>query len=69
MGNFNARIGRKTDNKETAVENFGMGNRDGRGGMLIDFALKNKLQTTNSFFYKKLYRKWIWRESHNYVKK
>lgn len=57
MDDFSAKIGKKEDNKEIAMRNFGIGDRNDRGRMLIDFALRNSLQITNSFFYKKPYRK------------
>ena len=42
MGDFNAKIGKKEDNKETAMGNFGIGDRNNRGKMLIDLALKKQ---------------------------
>jgi exonuclease III len=57
MGDFNAKIGKKEDSKETAMANFGIRDRNDRGRMLIDFALKNNLQIKNSFFYRKPHRK------------
>ena len=68
MGGFNAKIGNKEDTKEITLGNFGIGDRNERGRMLIDFALKNNLRITDSFFYKKLHRKWIWTGSNNSIK-
>ena len=58
-GDFNAKIGKKEDAKEIAMGNFGIGHRNERGRTLLDFALKNNLLITSSFFYKRSHRKWI----------
>ena len=53
MEDFNAKVGNKEDTKEITMGNFGIGDRNERGRMLIDLALKNNLRIANSFFYKK----------------
>ena len=68
MGDSNAKIGKKEDTKEIAMGYFGIGDRNERGRMLFDFELKNNLQITNNFFYKKPHRKWTWRGPNNSVK-
>ncbi|KAI5737947.1 hypothetical protein M8J77_001036 [Diaphorina citri] len=59
MGDFNARIGEK-QHGESAIGNFGYGRRDERGSRLVDFAEKEGLQIINSFFKKKVHRKYTW---------
>ncbi|XP_072043116.1 craniofacial development protein 2-like [Amphiura filiformis] len=44
MGDFNAQVGKKDDEKETSVGNFGYKKRNERGDLLVDFAEANKLK-------------------------
>ncbi len=52
MGGFNAKIGMKNDG-ESAVGHFGIGAMNRRGGQLVEFAERNRLRITNTFFHKK----------------
>ncbi len=52
MGDFNAKIEMKNYG-ESAVGHFGTGTRNGRGDQLIEFAERNRLRITNTFFHKK----------------
>ena len=58
LGDFNAKIG--TGNTELCTGKFGLGTRNDRGDMLINFSLKHKLKIMNSFFEKKAQRRWTW---------
>ncbi|KAL1447418.1 hypothetical protein WDU94_003530 [Cyamophila willieti] len=60
MGDFNAGIGCKKDASETAVGNFGFGDRNDRGDRLVEFAEQEQLCILNSHFKKKPHRKWTW---------
>ena len=60
MGDFNAKIGKKTEG-ETAVGNHGIGTRNERGQMLVEFAEARSLSIMNTFFEKRLERKWTWK--------
>ena len=61
MGDFNAKIG--TGNSDQCIGKFGCGMRNANGDRLINFSLKHKLKTMNSFFEKKAYRRWTWKQS------
>ena len=60
IGDFNAKVGQKRSG-ETAVGNFGIGNRNDRGDLLVEFAERNQLKIMNTFFQKKANRKWTWK--------
>ncbi|XP_044759008.1 craniofacial development protein 2-like [Coccinella septempunctata] len=60
-GDFNAKVGLKSNNSETALGGFGSEGRNDRGEMLLGFLLQNNLFLMNSFFYKKLNRRWTWK--------
>ena len=60
MGDFNAKIGKKTAG-ETALGNHGVDSRNERGQILVNFAENHSLKIMNTFFYKKVHRKWTWK--------
>ncbi|XP_069982193.1 uncharacterized protein [Penaeus vannamei] len=60
MGDFDAKIGKKTEG-ETAVGNHGIGTRNERGQMLVDFKETRPLNIMKTFFEKRLERKWTWK--------
>lgn len=60
MGDFNAKTGCKKDEAETALGNHGIGVRNDRGEMLVQFLLQHNLYVINTFFKKKANRKWTW---------
>ncbi|XP_069970249.1 craniofacial development protein 2-like [Penaeus vannamei] len=51
IGNFNAKIGKNTE--ETVIGNHGIGTRNERGQMLVDFAEARSLNIMNTFFEKR----------------
>ena len=61
MGEFNAKIGECQPEEENIQGKFGYGERNKRGGMLLEFAARHKLVIiANSFFTKHKYRYWTW---------
>lgn len=59
MGDFNVKIGMKID--EASVGLHGIGRRNDRGQMLVNYLEANKFYAMNIFFFnKKRHRKWTW---------
>ena len=67
IGDFNAKVGRKEQGERT-VGNFGLGERNSRGQMLVEFAAQNKMKIMNTFFQKPQKRKWTWQGPNRTVK-
>lgn len=61
MGDFNAKIGRRTQTDAPSIGDFGLGTRNSRDQMLMDFLNKEKMYCMNTFFQKKSQRKWTWK--------
>lgn len=61
MGDFNAKLGKKETYHEKALGNYGVGTRNDRGNTLLNFLNQNNLFAMNTFFEKKLNRKWTWK--------
>lgn len=59
-GDFNAKMGTKVAEEETALGNFGTPGRNERGETLLTYLLQNNLYQMNSFFFKKQHRRWTW---------
>ncbi|XP_072378028.1 uncharacterized protein [Diabrotica undecimpunctata] len=57
---FNDKLGRKLEESENKIGNFGYGTRNKRGETLINYMETNGQYATNIFFDKKLQRKWTW---------
>ena len=60
MGDFNAKVGKKVE-RETAIGNHGIGTRNERGQMLVEFAEARSLHIMNTFYKKRTNRKWTWK--------
>lgn len=60
MGDFNAKIGVPQKQENDVMGPFGLGERNDRGRMLIEFSRKNELFITNSMFEKRASRRWTW---------
>lgn len=60
MGDFNAKLGFKQDQAETALGKYGYGVRNARGDMLLNFLHHQGMFQMNSFFKKKPQNKWTW---------
>ncbi|XP_026314581.1 uncharacterized protein LOC113226236 [Hyposmocoma kahamanoa] len=59
MGDFNAKLGKRCGD-ELRVGQFGVGQRNARGRMLVDFMEKENLYIINTFLRKSPTRKWSW---------
>lgn len=58
---INAKVGKRQSGDTKYIENFGMGNRNGRGDMLENLLNNEKLFCLNTFFQRPPQRKWTWR--------
>lgn len=58
-GDFNAKIGIE-QNKDKFIGNYGVGNRNHRGERLAEFTQAEELYIMNSFFKKRLAKRWTW---------
>ena len=59
MGDFNAKVG-PGEIGETCTGSYGIGTRNRRGDMLVEFAERHKCKIMNTFFKKRLNRRWTW---------
>lgn len=60
MGDFNAKVGVQKRG-ESRIGRHGLGRRNHRGQMLVNFLEMQGLYLMNSFFKKKPHRRWTWR--------
>jgi hypothetical protein len=60
LGDFNAKIGKSNGNESEVVGPFGLGERNDRGEMLLNFARSRELFISNTQFKKRLNRRWTW---------
>ncbi|EYC25145.1 hypothetical protein Y032_0012g1725 [Ancylostoma ceylanicum] len=62
LGDFNAKIGRKTDGTESCVGMYGYGDgRNIRGQLVVDFCEELHLRVAATFFKTRSGRKWTWK--------
>ena len=61
MGDFNAKVGVRTNPSETAIGSFGLGQRNERGDALIEWTTSKDYNIMNTLFQKKIERRWTWR--------
>ena len=61
MGDFNAKVGVRTNPSETATGSFDLGQRNGRGDTLIEWTTSKDYKIMNTLFQKKTERRWTWR--------
>lgn len=59
-GDFNAKLGKKQTEEETSLGCHGIGERNERGHLLLQFLLHHQLAAMNTFFKKPEHRKWTW---------
>ncbi len=50
IGDWNAKIGSDRESYEDVMGKYEIGDRNDRGDMLLEFAKRNKLCVTNTFF-------------------
>uniref|UniRef100_A0A914WAU7 Endonuclease/exonuclease/phosphatase domain-containing protein n=1 Tax=Plectus sambesii TaxID=2011161 RepID=A0A914WAU7_9BILA len=62
MGDFNAKVGQQIE-EEQATGQFGRGERNKRGQMLVDFCEARRIVIGNTLFKKGSRRKWTWRSA------
>ena len=67
MGDFNAKVGKKNDG-ESCMGKFGIGQRNERGEMLVNFSERYNMKIMNSAFQKRAGRKWTWRSPNEETK-
>lgn len=60
IGDFNAKVGKKEEETETCIGDFGIDDRNERGHMLINYLESEHLYVMNTFFKKRRSRKWTW---------
>ena len=59
MGGFNAKVGRMRDGK--AVGPFGLGQRNDRGSMLVEWCTTNRFVITNAWFQQHMKNLYTWK--------
>ncbi|XP_030753938.1 craniofacial development protein 2-like [Sitophilus oryzae] len=67
-GDFNGKIGKKQLGDTNYIGNFGLGERNDRGDMLVNFLNNEKLYCMNTFYQKQTQKKWTWRSPDGRVK-
>uniref|UniRef100_A0A914XFR3 Reverse transcriptase domain-containing protein n=1 Tax=Plectus sambesii TaxID=2011161 RepID=A0A914XFR3_9BILA len=67
LEDFNAKVGMRQP-YERSIGKFSYGNRNVCGHMLIDFCEDLQLRVFNSFFKKRIGRKWMWRSPNGQMK-
>lgn len=60
IGDFNGRIGSQRIGEENIVGKYGYGRRSKNGERMIKIAVENNLAFMNSFFKKRLGKRWTW---------
>jgi len=60
VGDFNAKLGKRSDDSETSIGMFGHDQRNERGDTLLNFLQQHGIFSMNSFFPGKVQRKWTW---------
>ncbi|KAL0839235.1 hypothetical protein ABMA28_016001 [Loxostege sticticalis] len=60
MGDFNGQIGTQNSGEEHAIGSHGFGTRSKNGSRLVNFSLENRLSILNSYYKKKITKKWTW---------
>ena len=59
MGDFNAKVG-PGEIRKTCTGPYGIGTRNRRGEMLVEFAERHKFKIMLTFFKKRLNKRWTW---------
>jgi hypothetical protein len=61
MGDFNAKLGTKSTGDPANLGQYGLGLRNVRGQMLLDFMCRENLYCLSTFYKKKTQKKWTWK--------
>ncbi|KAM0735271.1 LINE-1 retrotransposable element ORF2 protein [Formica fusca] len=67
-GDFNSKIGQKTQTDPPYIGTFGLGERNQREQEMMNFFSKEKIYCMNTFFKKHPKRKWTWKSPDNSTK-
>ena len=67
IGDLNAKVGER-QNGEYSMGKYGIGQRNARGDMLVNFAERHGLKIANTFFQKRQGRKWTWKSPNGTTK-
>ena len=59
MGDFNAKIG-PVEIRAACADSYGIGTRNRRGNVLVEFAERHKFKIMKTFFKKRLNGRWTW---------
>lgn len=68
IGDFNAKIGQKSIGDPPNIGPYGLGSRNDRGGMLLEYLQHQNLYCLNTFYKKPPQRKWTWRNPNGQIK-
>ncbi|GBP21614.1 Craniofacial development protein 2 [Eumeta japonica] len=68
IGDFNAKIGQTKPEENMITGKYGCGKRNKRGERLIQHANEHKLSVMNTFFKKKLSRRWTWQSPNQRIR-
>lgn len=60
MGDFNSQIGCQQEGEKNVIGLYSQGKRNKNGQKLIDLALESNLRIMNTYYKKKINRKWTW---------
>ena len=63
MGYFNSKVVGQTGTSEGATGCFGLGQRNERGGTLVEWATSTNFKMTNTQLQKEAVRRWAWRSA------
>ena len=61
MGDVNAKVGGQTNTSKRATGCFGLGQRNERGDIIVEWATSTNFKIMNTQFQKKAGRRWTWR--------
>ncbi|XP_070162480.1 craniofacial development protein 2-like [Polyergus mexicanus] len=67
-GDFNSKIGQKTQTDPPYIGIFGLGEQNQRGQEMMNFLSKEKINCMNTFFKKHPKKKWTWKSPDNSTK-
>jgi hypothetical protein len=60
LGDFNSQVGMSLHGEWKFIGNYGYGKRNERGWRLLNFCQENNLKIVNTFYKKRMSRRWTW---------